>query len=686
MSHRRHTLSRVVSIAAGFLSAAAGACLAQYPANQLMSPPADAQKFVIVSAAGQHGTFAMWRTSAGETCFRESLLLRGMVWEQDEVVHFGPNGQPDRITIRGVTPTADAAESFTVVDGVARWKSPVDAGSKAYDGRSIYLTQGGPFAGIGVLAELLQSAPGHKVSLLPSGEARLTKLTDTIVGQGNTQRTVSAFGIEGLSLSPVPVWLDQDGRFFGSVSVLSVLPQAYAGEFLKLQKVQDEALAARNPALARRFGVVAVKPVAFTHVKMFDADAGRFLEDQTVVAEQGRITAVGPAASAKVPADAQTIDGRGRCLVPGLWDAHMHVTDDSTGPMLLSIGVTSARDPGADIAPTVGRAERIAKGELLFPTVYPSVLIDGKGPLAAQGGFSVTSATEALDGVRMAKKKGFTGVKFYGSMKPEWLVPAIAEAKKLGLHVHGHVPATMRPADAIAAGYEEITHINFVMMQAMPDEVVKESNGIMRFEGPGRFARNVNVDAEPLKSLIADMARKKIVVDPTLSTFELLYVPENGDLSPAYAPYMGTLPPATERSFRTGGFTVPKDLTRADYRASFRKMMLLAAALHRAKVPIVAGTDGSGLEIVRELELYVEAGLTPAEALQAATITPARLVEADAKTGSIKVGKEADLVLVDGDPSIRIGDLRHAVWVMSDGKLMNADELRAAVGFTGKPR
>jgi imidazolonepropionase-like amidohydrolase len=149
---------------------------------------------------------------------------------------------------------------------------------------------------------------------------------------------------------------------------------------------------------------------------------------------------------------------------------------------------------------------------------------------------------------------------------------------------------------------------------------------------------------------------------------------------------MGTLPPATERSFRTGGFTVPKDLTRADYRASFRKMMLLAAALHRAKVPIVAGTDGSGLEIVRELELYVEAGLTPAEALQAATITPARLVEADAKTGSIKVGKEADLVLVDGDPSIRIGDLRHAVWVMSDGKLMNADELRAAVGFTGKPR
>jgi imidazolonepropionase-like amidohydrolase len=140
-----------------------------------------------------------------------------------------------------------------------------------------------------------------------------------------------------------------------------------------------------------------------------------------------------------------------------------------------------------------------------------------------------------------------------------------------------------------------------------------------------------------------------------------------------------------ERGFLTGGFTVPKDLTRADYRASFGKMMALAAALHRAGVPIVAGTDGSGLEIVRELELYVDAGLSPAEALQAATITPARLVKADGSKGSIAVGKDADLVLVDGDPSKRIGDLRHTVWVMSAGRLMNADELRAAVGFTGRP-
>jgi imidazolonepropionase-like amidohydrolase len=243
----------------------------------------------------------------------------------------------------------------------------------------------------------------------------------------------------------------------------------------------------------------------------------------------------------------------------------------------------------------------------------------------------------------------------------------------------------MRTMDAINAGYDEITHIYFVMMQAMPDSVVNVSNGMARFEGPGRYAKDVDLNAEPMKSLIAVMAARKITVDPTLVVAEELFVPENGDLSPAYAPFVGTLPPAVERGFRQGGFTTPPDLTRADYRASFAKLSALVEALHRAGVPIVAGTDGSGLELVRELELYVAAGFTPAEALASATIVTAHLVGADGRSGSIAVGKAADLVLVDGDPSRNIGDLRHTRTVMMDGKLMDADALRAAGGFAGRP-
>ncbi|MEZ0244759.1 MAG: amidohydrolase family protein [Sphingomonas sp.] len=659
---------------------------AQVAKDQLRVPPAGAQKYLIVSAAGQHGTAYAWRDAEGRYVTRESILLRGFVWEQDETIRIGANGQPDFIEVRGVTPQGDSAETFSIAGGTATWKSQIDQGSVGYDGKSQYSTMGGTFSSAGFFVETLYNAPNKRLTLIPGGEARLTRLTEITVGTGASEKRLVAWAIEGTSLQPAPVWMTEDGKFFGFIGGLGLLPEGYTGEFLKLQKAQDDALAARNPVIAKRFGHVSPVPVAFTHVRMFDAENARFVDDQTVVADKGRIVAVGPASSIKVPANARVIDGRGKTLTPGIWDSHMHVGTDLQGVMLLSMGETSARDPGADVGPTVERKARIARGELLFPTVYSSVLIDGKGPLAAQGGITVSSADEAVAAVRKAKEQGFTGVKFYTSMKPEWLYPAIAEAHKLGLHVHGHIAATLRPTDVIEHGYDEITHINFVLMQAMPDSVVNVSNGLARFQGPGRYGKDVDLSAEPMRSLIALMAKKQIAVDPTLSVFEQLYVPENGDLSPAYAPFVGTMPPLTERSFRIGGDAPPEGVTRADYRASFLKMIELVRLLHEAGVPIVAGTDGGGLEIIRELELYVRAGFTPAQALFTATLAPARMMGVGGTTGSIAVGKEADLVLVDGDVSANIGVMRRTLWVMSDGALMNADELREVAGFSGRPK
>jgi imidazolonepropionase-like amidohydrolase len=481
------------------------------------------------------------------------------------------------------------------------------------------------------------------------------------------------------------VWATEDGKFFGAAQGLAVLPAGYESALVPMMNAQDEAMSAQSPALAKRLAKTPAGPVAFTHVRSF-VDGERFAEDQTVVVDQGRIVSVGPASGAQVPGNAQVIDGTGKTLVPGLWDSHQHVNDDYAGPFLLSLGITSARDPGNNNDLTIARAKRRASGDLLMPHVYPSMLIDGKGPNSAQLGTIATSAEEAVADVQKAKAQGFTGIKFYGTYNPAWVAPAAAEAHKLGLHVHGHVPAGMRPSEAIAAGYDELTHIYFVSMEAMPKDVVDTSNGINRFNGTGRYAKDLKLDAAPIKPLLDTMAAKHIYADPTLVVVESLFVPENGDLSPAYAPYVGTLPPATERGFRTGGFAVPKDLTREDFRKSFTKLSDLVALMHKDGIPIVAGTDGSGAELVRELELYVAAGFTPEEALEAATIMPARLVQADKTTGSIAVGKNADVVLVEGDPSHRIGDLRNTRVVMMDGKLMDADELRSASGFSGRPK
>ena len=672
-------------VLATIASIASSVVLAQVPASELAKPPANARHFVIQSTGGKHGDSWSWVTADGTRMGRESMNLRGQVFELDSSGKAGPDAMPSTIAIRGVTPTGDAGETFAISAGVARWKSPIDAGSASYSAAAFYVSQAGPIDTNAWLLETLLARPDKTMNLLPGGSARAVKLADLDVGSGAAKQTITLWAISGISTSPLPVWADANNKFFGVAFGLAWLPEAYAGEQARIQDAQASAMAAQAPALLKSLVTVPAGPVAFSGVRLFDAEGARFLANQTVVVDKGVITASGAAGSVTVPAGAQVIDGRGKTLVPGLWDCHMHVGDDYTGLQELSMGVTSIRDPGNDDVRTIDRRTRAAAGSLLMPHVYPSSLIDGKGTYTAQVANVATSEAEAVALVAKAKANGFTGVKFYGTLNPAWLPRSIAEAHKLGLHVHGHIPAGIRPLDAINAGYDEVTHINWIMMQAMPDSVIRESNGILRFEGPGRYARDVNLEGAAMKTMIGTMASKQIYSDPTMVAFESLYVPENGDLSPSYAPFVGTLPPTTERGFRSGGFAVPKDLTRVDYRASWAKMVDLLGRMHKAGVPIVAGTDGAGIELVHELEIYVQAGFTPAEALAAATIVPARLVGQDRKTGSIKVGKAADLVLVDGDPSTKIGDLRQTRLVMLDGKLLDADALRRAAGFSGRP-
>jgi imidazolonepropionase-like amidohydrolase len=663
-----------------------GSALAQVPASDLAKPPADARHFIIQSTGGKHGDSWSWVAADGTRMGRESMNLRGQVWEIDYSGKPDANGTPVSITIRGVTPQGDASETFSITDGKASWKSPVDAGNAAFSGSAFYATFGGPVDTTAWPFEQLLASPDKTLTLLPGGKVRAEKLTSMDVGEGAAKQSIDLWSVTGFGTSPFPVWADKQGRFFATTGVIGWVPETYAGEMLKMLTVQAKAMAAQAPALVKSLVKTPAGPVAFTNVRLFDADTLRFTDSQTVIVNKGVIMAVGPAGKVKPPRGAQIIDGLGKTLVPGLWDCHMHVGDDYTGPAELSLGVTSVRDPGNNNALTIDRRTRAAAGQLLMPHVYASSLIDGKGPNTAQVASVATSQDEAIALVRKAKADGFIGVKFYGTFNPAWLPATLAEAHRLGLHVHGHIPAGIRPMQAILDGYDEITHINWVMMQAMPDSVLPVDNGIMRFEGPGRYAKDVDLDGPVMREIITTMAQKKIYSDPTMVAFEGLYVPENGELSDAYAPFVGTLPPSSERGFRSGGFAVPKDLTRADYRASWAKMVSLIGKMHKAGVPIVAGTDGSGIEIIHELEIYVAAGFTPAEALAAATIVPARLVGADKRTGSIKVGKAADLVLVEGDPSKRIGDLRQTRVVMLDGKVMDADALRSAAGFSGRPK
>lgn len=654
--------------------------------EDLLKPPADAVRYVVVSEAGQHGSQWQWQLSDGRTAYRWSQELRGWITEMDQVTTFAPGGTIAATTVRGVTMSGDAAEDYRVANGRATWKTATDAGEAAAGGWYI------PAGGVGIanapLINALAAAGDEGLDFLPSGKGRMTfDAMQTIQGPGGPRKVQLAF-VSGILPSPYPVWLDENKRYFADISFISVIPAGYEGALKQLRDAQEAATAAAVAGVAKRFLSPAAKaPVLFDNVQLFDADKGTFLANRAVLARDGKIAAIGAAGSLTAPSGAQVIDGAGKTLVPGIWDSHLHIGDDWSVLSNVANGITSFRSPGTTFDRAVDATKRRANGSLLMGEPFISAIVDKKDPLAAQGAEVVSSEAEAIAAVRRIKDAGLWGVKFYTSMNPAWIAPAAAEAHRLGLHVHGHVPATMKPSEAVAAGYDELTHLNFVVMESMPRDVIDRANTRQRMEGPARYFKDVDLDAPLMAGFIADLAKRKTLVDPTIVIFEGMLTQDGGKPHPAYAPYMGIISPVIERSvFTAGGYPLIEGLTRDDYRKSYAKMVELVGRLHKAGVPIVAGTDGWGIELVRELEIYQQAGFTAAEALQSATIIPARVVGADKRTGSIAVGKEADMVLVDGDPSTDLGALRRVVTVVSDGYVMDAEELRTAAGFGGRPK
>jgi len=216
--------------------------------------------------------------------------------------------------------------------------------------------------------------------------------------------------------------------------------------------------------------------------------------------------------------------------------------------------------------------------------------------------------------------------------------------------------------------------------------VVDKANTAARLEGPARYGKDVDLDSPQMKAFYAELAKRGTIIDPTLTVWEPLMTSDGTAISPEYAPFADIAPPSVARSWKIGGYPLVAGLTRDDYRKSFDKMVGLVGRLHAAGVRIVAGTDGYGLELVRELELYEQAGLTNAQALQTATIVPARMTGLADSIGSIAPGKKADIILVDGDVSKDITRLRQVDTVFLDGYRLDGDALRRASGLSGMPK
>lgn len=561
--------------------------------------------------------------------------------------------------------------------GQLAWSSPNERG-QAPAGAGFYVASNDDLGT--ALVRALRRAPGRRLKLLPAGEAWIE--SDAAVTVGG--RRLHQVAVAGLGFAPYVVWLDEDGELFAYASSwISVVREGAAAMIPGLLAEDQKWSAARAARLAAK---LAHRPpaagLAITHARVFDSERRAIVPDATVIVAGDRIVAVGDAATA-IPAGAQVIDARGRTLLPGFWDMHVHV-GDTNGVLELASGVTTVRDLGNDTDELGARIARIAAGTELGPTVLRAGIIDGPGKLAAPTGVLAGTADEARAAVERYADLGFVQIKIYSSVAPE-LVPVIAAAAHArGLRVSGHVPAGMNAVQAVEAGYDELQHVNFLFLQFLAGPA-DDTRTPLRFLRVAERGGSLDLGGAEVRAFLDLLVARRTVIDPTLAIFEGLFTSDPGELNPIFAPFAGRLPAQIERGMRGGGLPAP-GAQRATYRASYAAMLQMVKLAFDRGIPIVAGTDAGGLTYPRELELYVKAGIPAPDVLAFATLGAARVMGLDREAGSIAPGKRADLVLVDGDPTRDISAVRNADIVVCRGVVHDPAELLASAGITPRKR
>lgn len=577
-------------------------------------------------------------------------------------------------------------ERFVRSGDKAEWSSAAEKGTATVSGAAFYVPRDSTLEINSALIAALSARSDGKLPLLPSGTLTQRVVDDVDVTRdgatGDKTRRVQLLAQTGLGLEPNYYWatVGPEPRLFAAI---------YPGWTLAIEEGWDanlDALAARQV----KASAVALKDFASAHLqplrgltvirnaRVFDSVAARLGPAQDVYVLRGRITAVRPSGSTLKGVD-QQIDAAGRVLLPGLFDMHGHASRWQGG-LHLAAGVTTVRDLGSNNTTLQQIMDESAAGELLWPHIVPAGFLEGKSTFSSQAGLTIQTLDEARAAVEWYALRGYRQLKIYNSFPREMVREVAAYAHQRGMRVSGHVPAFMRAQDVVERGFDEIQHINQVMLNFLVTPTT-DTRTLERFTLPAERLAALDLNSKPVRDFVALLKRHKTVIDPTAATFAFMQQ-RDGEVSPTFAPVMDHLPPTVQRWFLSGGMKIADDATAARYKASYAKMVAFIGRMYRAGVPLVAGTDEYlvGFALHSELALYVQAGLTPAQALQVATLNGAKYTGTLHERGSIAPGKLADLVLVDGDPTKNIADLRKVALVITQGKLISPRAVYEALG------
>ncbi len=518
-----------------------------------------------------------------------------------------------------------------------------------------------------------------QLATLPTGSVKVEPRGQDTIRVGAKEEKLDRYTIEGLIWGRETLWFDAHRNLVAAVTT--------DAEFDHFEAIRDGYESALGDFVGRAGadGMTALAAIskglpgshastlAIVGATLIDGTGAAPVPDAAVVVHNGRITAVGPRSRVKIPHDANVIQADGKTILPGLWDMHAHFEQVEWGPIYLAAGVTTVRDCGNEFEFITAVRDAIAKGRGLGPRLLLAGVVDGTGPLAL-GVERVDSPDQARMWVDRYHAAGFQQMKIYSSVKLENLKAVTDEAHHLGMTVTGHVPEGLNAYQVIEAGQDQINHIQYIeniMRPALPASATRADRR--------NAAANIDIQSPEAQKALAFLKEHHTVVDPTMALFEL-FTATTAKPPASFEPGINKIP--TELAEQLTDVEPPNENSALGEKL-FQKEIEIVGALHRAGIPVVAGTDQSvpGYSLHREIEIYVHAGFTPMEAIQAATIVPARAMGVEKETGTVQKGKRGDLILINGDPLADIHNTRNVEYVITNGTMYHTAELWQSVGF-----
>lgn len=425
-------------------------------------------------------------------------------------------------------------------------------------------------------------------------------------------------------------------------------------------------------------------PLAVTHVTLIDATGADPKPDVTVVVVEQKIESITPSATARLPSNAQLVDGTGKFLIPGLADFHLHLTGagEPTGsrdfflPLLLANGITTVRDMGGYLESLAPLRHDIHSGKRIGPEIFfPGPYLDGDPP-SFQPSLVVTNAAQAMDDVKSLATQGVDFIKVQSILSRTAYFAIADAAKQQHISFVGHVPDRVTAAEASDAGQKSIEHLTGVLRACSSDEprlMEEQFRGAPKKETPrGSQARQAAWERELLSTYsekTCDALIAKFVANHTWQTPTLVLLRHDAYPTPqsdaAVAGELRYVPKFIASKWQQSRQKQDRLASPVEFdlrNQLFARSSQVVAQIQAAGVGILAGTDSAAPELVpgfslhEELVLLTQAGLPPMQALQSATKNPADFMGIGQKQGTIEVGKNADLLLLDANP---LDDIRN---------------------------